>query len=200
MEETRSMSLGSNPALTILLPGADTKFADSEWKEYMKAYGKVSKVKQSKENVVADAQIVDIGGISKINIYNLNEDAGGGVKTVVWISMDTGYVNSTQYPTAYVAAVKFLKDYAFKVKLDMTTNDLQDQQKQLTKFESNLSKLQKEKENLNKTIEDAKKKIAQAESDLIKNQKDQDLSQKEIENQKGVVNGVQKKLDQLKNQ
>ncbi|HZV70126.1 MAG TPA: hypothetical protein VFG10_11310 [Saprospiraceae bacterium] len=200
LEETRVLSVGSNPALTIVIPGADIKFVEAEWKEYMKPYGKVARVKQAKETMVADAQILDIGGISKLNIYNLNEETGEGVKAIVWFNMDTGFVNSTTTPTPYVAAVKFMKDFAFKVKVDLITKDLEDQQKQLTKFESNLTKLQREKENLNKVIEDSKKRIIQAESDIEKNKKEQELAQKEIDNQKVVVDGVEKKLNQAKNQ
>lgn len=200
LEETRVMSLGSSPALTIMLPGADIKFADAEWKEYMKPYGKVSRVKQSKENVVADAVLMDIGGISKINVFNQNEESGDGVKSIVWINTDSGFVNSTTTPTAYVAGVKFMKDFAYKVKVDLITKDLEDQQKQLTKLESSLTKLQREKESLNKVIEDSKKRIAQAESDIEKNKKDQEVAQKEIDNQKNVLDGVEKKLNQAKNQ
>ncbi|MEP6646495.1 MAG: hypothetical protein ABJC12_05360, partial [Saprospiraceae bacterium] len=159
LEDTRVMSQGTNPALTIILPGASIKFADAEWKEFMKPYGKVARVKQSKESLTPDVQLLDIGGINKLNIYNLNEEAGDGVKSIVWIGLDSGYVNSTTNPTAYVASVKFLKEFSHKVQVDLITDDLDDQQKQLTKFESNMTKLQREKENLNKVIEDSKKRI-----------------------------------------
>ncbi|MEO6131262.1 MAG: hypothetical protein ABIQ02_05410 [Saprospiraceae bacterium] len=200
LEDTRVMNLGTNPALTIMLPGASIKFVDAEWKEYMKPYGKTARVKQSKESITPDVQLLDIGGINKLNIYNLNEEAGDGVKSIIWISLDSGFINSTSNPTAYVASVKFLKDFAHKVQIDLISSDLEDQQKQLSKFESNMTKLQREKENLNKVIEDSKKRIAQAEQDIEKNKKDQEMAQKEIDSQKGVVDGVQKKLNQAKNQ
>ncbi|MEP6795151.1 MAG: hypothetical protein ABJB16_12545 [Saprospiraceae bacterium] len=200
LEDTRVMSLGSNPALTIMLPGANVKFADAEWKEFMKPYGKVAKVKQSKETVVADAQLMDIGGINKLKVFNLNEESGDGAKAIVWITLDSGFVSSAASPTAYVASVKFLKDFAYKVKIDLITNDLEDQQKSLAKFQNNMTKLQREKESLNKVIDDSKKRIAQAEADIEKNKKDQELAQKEIDNQKAVVDGVEKKLNQAKNQ
>jgi len=200
LEDTRVMNLGSNPALTIIIPGTDTKFVDAEWREFMKSYGKVTKVKQSKECVAADIQVLDIGGVNKLNIYNLNEEVGEGVKVIVWIDMGNGYVNSIAYPAAYVASVKLLKDFAYKVKLDLITNEVEEQQKQLAKFENNLTKLQREKENLKKIIEDSKKRINQAEADIEKNLKEQELAQKEIDNQKSVVGGVQKKLDEAKNQ
>lgn len=200
LEENRVMSVGTNAALTIVLPGADAKFVDLEWREFMKSYGKVVKVKQSKETVAADVQILDIGGVNKLNVYNLNEEVAEGVKSTVWIDMGSGYVNSETSPEAYVASVKLLKDFAHKVKLDQIANELEEENKQLSKFESNLSKLQREKDNLHKIIEDSKKRIAQAEADIEKNIKDQEMAQKEIDNQKSVVGEVKKKLDAAKDQ
>src|SRR5215211_4611238 len=73
LEETRSMSTGSKPALTVVLPDADSKFVEAEWKEYMKSYGKVTRVKSAKELVASDIQILDIGGVNRLNVYSLSE-------------------------------------------------------------------------------------------------------------------------------
>jgi hypothetical protein len=200
LEDTVVMCLGSNPALTILIPDAEAKFVDAEWKEFMKPFGKVTKVKQSRETVASHVQILDIGGANEISVYNLNDEATGGVLSTIWIDLGSGYVNSASTPKEYVASVKLLKDFADKVKVDRIANELTEEQKQLEKFESNLTKLQRERDSLNKIIEDSKKRISQAEADIEKNKKDQELAQKEIDSQKGVVSGVQKKLDAAKNQ
>ena len=200
LEETRSMSTGSNPALTVVLPDADSKFVEAAWKEFMKSYGKVTKVKSSKEFVSSDVQILDIGGVNRLNVYSLAEETGDGSKMVVWFDMGSGFISSEAYPKEYVAAVKFLKDFSAKVKLDMVTQELEEQQKLLTKAENNLTKLQRENESYHRIIEDAKKRIAQAEQDIEKNLKDQELAHKEIEAQKEVVGGVQQKLEDCKKQ
>jgi hypothetical protein len=196
LEETKAMSLGPNSALTVIIQGTDTKFVDAEWKEYMKIYNvKVVKVKQSKETVTPGIQIVDIGGISKLNIYNLNETAGADVKTFVWISKDSGFINSTTYPKEYVASVKFVKDFAHHVKIDLITDELAAGQKHLEKDQSNQAKLVKENESLHKTIDDNKKKITQAGIDIDQNLKDQQQAQKTIDNQKIAVDEIQKRTD-----
>lgn len=200
MEDTRVMNLGSQPALTIVLPGADAKFVESEWKEYMKSYGKITRVKQSKEYVASGVQILDIGGVNRLNIYTASEEVAEGAKMIVWIDMGGGFISSSTFPKEYPAAVKFLQDFGHKVKLDMIAIDLENQQKQLDKFENNLSKLQRENESLHKIIEDSKKRIAQAELDIDKNLQEQDVAQKEIESQQTVVGSVQKKLEEVKAQ
>lgn len=200
LEETRVMSIGSKPSLTIVLPGADTKVADAVWKEYMKPYGKVTKVKQSKEYIVSDVQILDIGGVNRLNVYSLSEEVADGAKMVIWFDMGPDFISSETYPKEYVAGVKFLKDYAQRVKVDMITTELEEQEKVLSKVESNFAKLQRENENLHRIIEDSKKRIAQAEEDIEKNLKEQEVTQKEIEMQKNALEGVQKKLEECKNQ
>lgn len=200
LEETRVMSAGSHPALTIVLPGADVKFVEAEWKEYMKSYGKVVRVKSSKEFVSSDIQILDIGGITRLNVYSLTEEAAEGAKMTVWFDLGPGFISSEGYPKEYVAGVKFIKDFAAKVKLDMITMELEEQQKLLVKAENNLTKLKRENETYHKIIEDSKKRIAQAEEDIQKNLKDQEMAQKEIELKKETVSSVQKKLDECKNQ
>ncbi len=195
LEETGTMSHGPQPAFTIVIPGTDSKFVDAEWHEYMKIYGKTAKVKQSKETVTAGIHIVDIGGLINLSVYNLNATTGSDVKTFVWIQMDSGFINSTTYPKEYPAAVKFVKEFAHKVKVDLIANQLELEQKHLDKSQSNQAKLVKENENLHKTIEENKKKISQAEIDIDQNVKDQEQAQKNIDNQKVAVSDVQKKSD-----
>ncbi len=200
LEDTRVLAMGSQPALTIVLPGVETKFVDAAWKEFLKPYGKVTRVKQSKEYVAEDIQVLEIGGVNRIDIYSLTENVSEGTKMIAWIDLGPGFINSEAYPKEYVASVQFLKKFASKVQVDMITNELEEQQKLVTKSENNLTKLQREKEILDKIIEDSKKRIAQAEKDIEKNLKDQELAQKEIEVQKEALGGVQKKLDDCKNQ
>jgi hypothetical protein len=197
-EETRVMSAGSQPALTVILPGADPKFADSEWKDYMKSYGRVTGVRKAKENVAADIQILDIGGVNRLNVYSMSETVAEGTKMVVWVDLGNGFVSSSGFPREYAETVKFLQNFAHKVKVDQIAIDLEEQQKALSKFESNLSKLQRENESLHKVIEDANKRIAQAEQDIVQNLANQELAQKEIESQKKVVETVNKKLEETR--
>ena len=192
LEDSLVMSLGFNNALTIVIPETTSKFVDAEWKEYLKPYGKVTKIKQSIETITPDVQILDIGGISKLTIYNRNESVTEGVKANVWIAIDSGFVQSEAYPKEYVASVKWLKDFAYKVTNDQITVELEAEQKILDKFSANLTKLQKENTSLHKSIEDSKEKITEAEADIETNLNQQEMAQKDIDNQKTIVGEIQK--------
>ncbi len=119
---------------------------------------------------------------------------------IVWIDMGSGFVSSEAFPKEYVASVNFLKEFSHKVKVDLITRDLEEQEKLLDKSQSNLSKLERENENLHKIIEDSKKRIAQAEKDIEENLKNQGMAQKEIEVQKEAVHTVKQKLEEAKKQ
>ncbi len=200
LEETRIMAEGSEPALSIVIPGTDSKFIEAEWKEFIKPYGKVTRTKGAKENVAADIQVLEIGGVNRLNIHSLAEDVADGTKMIVWIDNGPAFISSEAYPKEYVASVKFLKDFAAKVKVDMITLELEEQEKVLKKAENNLAELKRKNENYHRIIEDSKKRIAEAEKDIEKNLKDQELAHKEIEAQKEVLGGVQKRLEECKNQ
>ncbi len=198
LETTQVMSTGSQPALTIVLPGVDTKLADVTWKEYMKSYGKIARVKGGKENIASQVQILDIGGVNRINVYSQSEEVADGVKMVVWFDMGSGFVTSEAYPKEYVAGVKFLKDFAHEVEIQRISNELEAQNKLLSKAESTVEKLKRENDTLHKIIEDSKKRISEAEKDIETNLKNQELAQKELGAQTQAVEEVKKQLDDAK--
>ena len=196
--ESRPMINGLQPALVLQLNGTESKFVEAKWKEYTKNYGKVEKVKGSKESVIQAVHVGEIGGGELMNVYSYATPSASGTELTVWFSRGGVYLQSTdkEYPKAEL----FLKSFALKVNVDMIALDLEEQQKKLEKLESSQSKLVKENENLNKTIEDANAKIAQAEIDIPLNERAQEASKADITNQKAVVESVKDNPDEYKMQ
>ncbi len=186
--ETITMVAGPQPCLTIILPDTDPKFAQSEWKDYMKPYGSVGSVRGSKETVVDNIHISTIGDGSLIKVYNLAEPSLQGTRMIMWIDMGADYLMDTD--SNYHIAETFLLNYAHKVKVDLVAIDLEDQQKALGKLESNLEKLQQSHAKLEETIESSKSKINDAEIGLPINDTNQDNARTEIEAQRKYVDQV----------
>ena len=196
-EETRVMVAGAKPCLTTIIQGAEPAFVEQEWKDYMTSYGKVTRVKGSKESVVSGIHIVNVGSGDLLNAYSLAEEAVGGTKFIVWVEIGPDYLKSTD--TAYTTAVKFIENFAHKVQTDLVAIDLENQQKKLTQFESNLAKLEKQNESLQKTIVDAKAKIEQAETtDIPVNVSTQESAKADVDAQKAVVDAAKDNPDELK--
>lgn len=180
-EETRTMNLGTNPALIVSLPGADTKLADNQWAEYVKAYGKIENVKKAKEKVIRGIQVIEVSRDTKLDIYTLSEAMGKDARMVVWMKMDNGFVSSKGTPDAYAGAVQFLANYAHKVRISQAEGSVADQQKELEKLKNDLAKLQKENTSLHKDIENYNKKIEEAEKkDIPNNLKEQESTKSAI--------------------
>jgi hypothetical protein len=194
--ENRVMVTGSQPALVVKLKGADPKFAEAEWKEYTKSYGKVIKVKGSKESVIEGIHVKDIGQGTLLNVYSLATPSVDGTDMIVWFNRGGSYLESSD--KEYASAEEFLKAFAIKVNVDMIALDLEEQQKKQSKLEGDLSRLQKVNENLNKDIVNAKAKIDQAEIDIPLNVRAQETAQADIANQKGIVESVKENPEEYK--
>ena len=183
-EESRVMSKGSQPALTLFVPGTDPKFLETEWRDYTKNLGKAVKVKSSKEFLIEGAQILDVGGVNKINLYATGENFNAGAKVIVWMEMGSGFINKADFKKEWEAAAKWVAEFGHKVEMDQSTIDLKNQQELLDKLNANMAKLQAENESLTEKL--AQNKEAQA------------AAQAEIDAQKAMVAAVQKKLDETK--
>ncbi len=194
--ENRVMVTGSQPALVVKLNGADPKFAEAEWKDYTKSYGKVIKVKGSKESVIEGIHVKDIGQGTLLNVYSLATPSVDGSDMIVWFNRGGSYLESSD--KEYATAEEFLKTFAIKVNVDMIALDLEEQQKKQSKLENDLTRLQKVNENLHKDITNAKAKIDQAEIDIPLNVKAQETAQADIANQKGVVESVKENPEEYK--
>lgn len=194
--ENRVMVTGSQPALVVKLKGADPKFAEAEWKDYTKSYGKVIKVKGSKESVIEGIHVKDIGQGTLLNVYSLATPSVDGTDMIIWFNRGGSYLETSD--KEYATAEEFLQTFAIKVNVDMIALDLEEQQKKQSKLENDLSRLQKVNENLHKDITNAKAKIDQAEMDIPLNIKAQETAQADIANQKGIVESVKENPEEYK--
>jgi len=190
------MITGVQPALVLQLKGADPKFVETKWKEFTKNYGKVEKVKGSKESVIQGIHIGEIGGGELMNVYSYSAQASDGTELTVWFSRGGNYLTSKE--PEYAKAEHFLKSFAIKVNADMIALDLEAQQKKLEKLESAQAKLVKENENLHKIIADNNAKIEQANTDIPLNERSQEVSKADIANQKAVVESVKDNPEEYK--
>src|SRR5688572_13317879 len=94
--DNRPMVTGVQPALVLQLKGADPKFVETKWKEFTKNYGKVEKVKGSKESVIQGIHIGEIGGGELMNVYSYSAQAADGTELTVWFSRGGNYLTSKE--------------------------------------------------------------------------------------------------------
>lgn len=202
-EGNNSMSLGSYNALSVELPGTETKEVEKAWDKFIDEYkGKTKKDKKSGE-IFTDNATIKSWGNNTVDIYakvTPSSAAKGalGNKLDVWFDLGGAYLSSSTHQDKYKYAEKMLQDFALSVSRTMIEEELKEQQKNLKKEEKTLTDLEKDKAGLEKDIESYKEKIKKAESDIEANIAKQKEQAAAIEKQKAVVSEVQKKLDSLK--
>ncbi len=200
-EGSRSMSIGSNNSLSLDIPGADVKLAKKVWPKYLKKVGKGGKTKNIKklnETFTDDYEYYAIGGSNTIDVYAKFTDIGENVNATIWFDLGGAFLNSEDHGDKYNEGEKFLMKFALELAITKTEAELKEEEKEQKNLEKKLSGLKKDRERYLKAIEDAKQKIALNEANIEQNIKDQAFTSEEIENQKGTVQKVKDRLEELK--
>jgi hypothetical protein len=195
-EEKLNMILGVNNALIIKIPDADKSYVQKEWRDFMKKYGKVAKVKKTSQWLIQSANLVNYDDIGRVSIYAEALDKSVPTELVAWIQVGTEFINSTDNPEAYRAGVGLLNDFALKVKIDLITIELEQHEKVLTKYQSNLTRLENEHTKYVNTIDQSHKAVATAEDNVVKNKQDQASNSDEIDKMKDDP-AAEKQLNKL---
>ena len=205
-EETKSMSKGSFNALVMELPGTNDKDVNNALKKFMKQYkGKVKYDKKINEHIADNSTIKDMSDTT-VDIYAKVEPKGdAGTALSVWFNLGASYLSSKDYADRYPAAEQFMKAFANEVSADMIKEELKVQEKLLKDKETELKKLEKDKDGYEKAIADAKatiqkmeEQIDKGETDIKQNDEDQVNKKTEIEEQKKVVEDVKQRLESVK--
>lgn len=198
-EKAVPMSEGSNNALTLNLPSISVKDAEKVWQQYMDDYydSKAKWNRKTKEWVIEDADIVALGRGKTIDMFTTFEKSGDGVNVNVWIDLDGEFLTSREYPDRFTDAQKLMMKYALEVAKASVQEELDEEEKNLDRMETDLRKLKNAKDRYHRDIERAQEAIKKAEEDIVKNVREQEDTLKKIELQKELIDEIRKKLNDL---
>lgn len=179
-EEEKAMSQGIYNAIVVNIPNTTTKIAEKVWKDYAKQFkGKTKKNRKAEEWKTEGGRIAGIGE-SDLTIYTQIQSESEDVELAMWIPMSDGYLSSADYGEAYKEAEKLLNDYALEVRIETVKQELNGEEKTLSKLEKDLKKLKKDNEGYHKDIKNAEREIENSEKDLITNADDQKEAVKNV--------------------
>ncbi len=198
-EGERDLLDGSSNALTVDLPEIKSRTAEKIWKDYINKFGgKTKKDRKVKGYRTENTEIYAIGGLQKMNVYARVEDDHDRVTLTAWFDTPKGMLRSDTDSKAYLAAEKFLQDYALEVKIAQVEEDLEDEEKALKNLERDLDRLKRDNDGYHKDIEDAKDRIKKAEDNIVENEREQEATSARIEEQDEKVSKVRDRLAFLK--
>ena len=202
-ENAKTMSLGSKNALIFEISNTKTDYVIDEWKDFIKTEGKVkaSRDKKNDEYMCDNASLPQLAGStsSTVDVFAKIEEFGvDKVQVSLWVDMGGAFLTSYDHPAQYKGAQDLIKRFTTKVAVDMTQEDYNKEEKKYKRQEGDLKDLVKDNEKLRKRIEEAKETIRKSESEIITNDKTQVTSKKDIEIQKGILEKIRQKIEDLK--
>lgn len=198
-EKAVPMSEGSNNALTLTLPRISVKDAEKVWQQYMDDFydSKAKWNRKTKEWVIEDADIVALGRGKTIDMFTTFDESGDGVKVNLWVDLDGDFLTSREYPDRYTDAEKLMMRYALEVAKASVQEELDHEERELKKLETDMRKLKNANDRYHRDIERAKEAIKKAEEDIVKNVRDQEDMLKKLELQQELIDQIRKKLNEL---
>ena len=196
--QQQTMSRGTNDALLLELPSAQTKLVEDLWEDYLKDNYKVktSRTKKVRTGELSSLnfELPGVSAGSKVDLYSQVREVGNGSELMVWIATPDGYVSPALDRGRYLEAEKMLMRFALTVSREQTAQDVDDQEDRLKDLEKELDRLRKDKERAEKDIVDAQQLIAEREAEIQQNILDQETKQQEIQTQQRVVEQVKAQL------
>ena len=196
IEQSKTMSLGSQNGLYIELDGADKKLSEKLWKNYIKEYSK--KVKKSKnEYYTEEGRIPIVNGSAELTLYSSFEEGRNQTTLYTWVDLGGVFLNSEDHLSQYDGMNQFLTDFYFQVRKEVIKKEIETEEKLLKNLNKDLSKLANKNEDYHNDIVKAQEKISQAESKIEKNLANQDDKRIEIQKQKEKIEDIIKKLNEV---
>ncbi|MCH8904942.1 MAG: hypothetical protein IIA45_13630 [Bacteroidetes bacterium] len=195
-EQSKKMSKGTNPGLTVNIPEADLKNVEKSWKKLMKKYS--AKMSNSSGDLLAQgAEIKNISDMS-MNVYANISKSGDGINMIVFFDLGGTYLSQSSHATEYKVAEKIVYNFAVKAATEAVEGQLKEAEKALSELEKDRSKLEKENEGLENDIDKYNNSIKNAENTIDNNVKTINKKNEDIANQDKVVADIKERLKKIK--
>lgn len=199
VERSAEMSKGVRNALVLEIPGVNEDLVSDLWKDYMKDFyrEKPKWQRRDKEWLSDDADIAGIGRGNTVDVYAKTEQKDDNAFIYLWIDMGGAFLSAREHGEQYTEAEKLLTRFGLEVARAKVKMELEEQEDRLKDLNRDLERLASDKERYEREIQRAKETIAKAEKDIEDNLKAQEEMAARIKAQEGVIESVQKRLNDL---
>lgn len=199
VERSAEMSKGVRNALVLEIPGVNEDLVSDLWKDYMKDFyrEKPKWQRRDKEWLSDDADIAGIGRGNTVDVYAKTEQKDDNAFIYLWIDMGGAFLSAREHGEQYTEAEKLLTRFGLEVARAKVKMELEEQEDRLKDLNRDLERLASDKERYEREIQRAKESIVKAEKDIEDNLKAQEEMAARIKAQEGVIESVQKRLNDL---
>lgn len=195
-EKTLQYSAGAENALTMLIPEADAKQVEKDWKKELSDWkGKMDEKKG--EYFFDNCQLKELS-TDYFDAYTTVTQEGVGVRVNLWINLGGAFMNSKDHAVQSNFFSSKMHDFGIAAAKEFVQEQLDDANKLMSDYKQKQNDLEKTQSDLKKQIADCEAAIKQANLDIDQNNKDQ-ASNKDLQtNQQKVIDAIQTKLNGIK--
>lgn len=191
-------SQGLHNSFSIVLQQVDHKLANQLWRDYIKKYGgKYKWDRKALEHQISGAIIGNISPNIPIDLIATVKTLGHDQVLTVWVFANNEWVESQKHPEWFEAIELQLQHFAKEVSREKLKLQIKEEERNLSKIESDLQRLIKKKESLEQEIEKAKKRIEEAEREIILNLEEQSKTNVRLNTQKSDLEALRQKLHDM---
>lgn len=192
-ENVRTMSKGNENALSIFIESVNKSQVVDTWNKTMKRYSK-TRTELSAANNELFTDNAEIKGLSEnpIDIYATTiEKSSGGVELIVWFYLGGAYLSSAKHPEQFLAAKKFLIDFAQSAHKTALEETLVIEEKKLRELQGTQRTLVNKGDNLVQDIARLERQLEDAKVTL-------EANKGMVSEQEAVVKEQEKIVEKLK--
>jgi DNA repair ATPase RecN len=196
-EKEMSMSLGKQNGFSLKVNTNDADEVEKLWKAFAKDFGRFKTNRKANELYAEQIKISSVNGKDKLDVYvkiTAEEDQSF---FQIWMDMGTGFINSTDHPDQYGKTMEMLTEFQYEASKSIIKDELDGEEKMLSKQERDLKQLKNDQEKYYKEIERAEETIRKMEENIKQNEQDQKDSEKLIKEQQEKIKSVEDKLEKL---
>ena len=183
-EITRSMSKGEQAGFKADIPQAVKKDVEGEWSKIIRKDTKSKVENVNNELSIAGTVLKEIS-VNPISVYAVMNQYPDRIELNAFFEVDSAvFATKEKNETEYLAAKKFVRDFAVSAYRSAVQNEMDGEDKKLKEMESEFSKLVKENDNLHKKINEEKRSIESTNKKVATSKLDQERVRKQVQEQK----------------
>ena len=195
-EQFETYGKTSGNSLVIVIPEANIKDVEKEWKSLLKVYG--GKAKESKGIISAEGINVSSMGPDTFVVYSKIVPVGEGVKLIVAFENENKFISRYENESQYSAAENLLYNFSVRMAKEGVEENKNTANKAYKDLQRKKDRLQSKQDQLKKSIERWNENIRKAENDIKENTKELEEMNKKLEAEEEKIKQIEEKEKQIK--
>lgn len=198
-ESERMMSFGSRPCFRMEFAGTDASVVEDVWKKFARENFN-AKLKKSRGEWTATKLRSAFMGDDVFAVPSTIEKDGDKTSLNVWVDAGTYFLNRRDNRSRTEEMLRSLRQCYYDVRRAAIGKELKAQETQLKELEAKQKKLNKDNEELRRSIETWESRIQKAKQDIVNNEQAQETNLVEQENQQRILEETRRRLENVESE